>query len=145
VPSKLPWLLLCAGVMLYSCTNSESPRAINGAWIANQLWFGDSVRCTVTAETLGVNQVGALLSGRMSKGTDFCDDLGLPLPTIPDGPISNGLVDGDSIQFNLTSQFTYSGHLTGSTFSGTIVGNAMLGPPANRLVPVIGIWTADRQ
>ncbi len=139
-----PAILALVAALAVSCLDPADPGLAAGRWRVSEFWSGDSVTCSIVSETLTVTEASGQLSGQMTGGGGLCINYGLPFPSKPFGPISQGRVDRDQVNFDVASQFSYHGQISFDHMSGKLAGVVTLGPPASRLVQVTGTWFARR-
>ena len=146
-----PYLRLCIpllGILPRACSDSTASQMANlqGAWLVDQTWSGDSLSCTFIAESLFVTQTDTVINGQVRGGTGSCVVDGVPSGQLGQAtsPISQGIVKGNAVTFDVTQQLHYEGSVAGGHASGTLTGAVPWGPPANKTIALTGSWTAVR-
>src|SRR5215471_15228445 len=140
------WLL---SVLMLACSEStgSQPVLLQGTWLIDQIWTGDSLTCSFTAESLFVAQAGTVIRGQLRGGIGSClvDSVSSGQLAQAADSISNAAISGTVLTFDVTQQLHYRGAVAGAHVTGTVTGALPFGPPANKTIALMGSWSATKQ
>jgi hypothetical protein len=131
--------LLEIGLLLaLAACDSTGPSIANvtGAWTASWSIGGNGPSCTITTP-MTLTQTGAGFVGTYGPGTMTCD--GTVTTTTLGGSVTSGVVDGDSVSFDIDSP---SLHQAGKFANSVEMSGTSAGSGGNYLFS--GPWTAHR-
>jgi hypothetical protein len=148
--ASLRVLLVCLIAMVEGCSGDDSTgpsrASVAGSWtLSASNVSGSGVSCSLGNTPMTLTQSGDTFTGSYGPGTLTCVAGGESISGGANGTIVNGVLNGNSVQFDLNTQdLHHTGTISGNSMSGTARWTFDLGAGTG-VVVLNGNWSAAKQ